>query len=221
MIKEEKQNTELRAEELESRVGNLDIQEDTILLNHQNFIKSTNSPINSGRSTPSQAKSDLFKLSLNKNKDNFKCMTAPPGMSAKYMEIFNDEYLTTNDSINEDAKDYSEKYLPLYGKNDQILNRQQLDGMEEHKLDSLKRNIPQNLDNLNSSPSSSKNSSNESLNYILRKDSINDQNSQITNSNSIDYSLNNLNLSKKKSLKTTLYRIFTQRKKSNIFKFIN
>ena len=35
------------------------------------------------------------------------------------------------------------------------------------------------------------------------------------NSNSNDY--NNFNLSKKKSLKTTLYRIFTQRKKSNFF----
>jgi hypothetical protein len=60
LIKEEKQNTELRAEELENRVNNLDLQ---------------HSPQNSGRSTPSQAKSDLYKISLAKSNDKYKCLT--------------------------------------------------------------------------------------------------------------------------------------------------
>ena len=61
------------------------------------------------------------------------------------------------------------------------------------------------------SPTSSKNSSNESLNYLSRKEVLDSQNA--ANSNSV-YSMNTFNLTKKKSLKTTLYRIFTQRKKS-------
>ena len=82
LIKEEKQNTELRAEELENRVINLD-------LNDENY--------NSGRSTPSQSKSDLYKGTLSKSKESYfnnmimanntnnsyKFSTAPPGMSAK------------------------------------------------------------------------------------------------------------------------------------------
>jgi hypothetical protein len=63
----------------------------------------------------------------------------------------------------------------------------------------------------NSSPNSSKNSSSDSLNYMLRKDGLANG---CTNSNG-DYPMNQFSLTKKKSLKTTLYRIFTQRKKSN------
>lgn len=88
MIKEEKQNTELRAEELESRVNN------------NNNYDNNNSPLNSGRSTPSQSKSDLmYKMSAKAGKESYKCMTAPPGMSAKYMEIFNDDCISANDVI--------------------------------------------------------------------------------------------------------------------------
>jgi hypothetical protein len=90
MIKEEKQNTELRAEELESRVNNLDMNDEDNGVVHlsqayakqhqqqqqqQQQQQAATSPINSGRSTPSQTKSDLFKLALNKNKDTFKSMT--------------------------------------------------------------------------------------------------------------------------------------------------
>jgi hypothetical protein len=65
----------------------------------------------------------------------------------------------------------------------------------------------------NTSPSSSKNSSSDSLNYILRKDSLTEANStNMVNTNS-EFS----NLTKKKSLKTTLYRIFTQRKKTGFY----
>ena len=91
MIKEEKQNTELRAEELESRVNNN---------NNNNSYDNANSPLNSGRSTPSQSKSDLmYKMSAKAGKESYKCMTAPPGMSAKYMEIFNDDCISANDVI--------------------------------------------------------------------------------------------------------------------------
>lgn len=75
MIKEEKQNTEMRAEELESRVNNLDLNDDATSMLGQAYMKQANSPVNSGRSTPSQTKSDLFKLNLAKNKDNYKSMT--------------------------------------------------------------------------------------------------------------------------------------------------
>jgi hypothetical protein len=60
------------------------------------------------------------------------------------------------------------------------------------------------------SPSSSKNSSSDSLNHVIR----NGQNPLLVNN---DYSMSqytsSVNGTKKKSLKTTLYRIFTQRKK--------
>ncbi|CAF0713100.1 unnamed protein product [Brachionus calyciflorus] len=172
LIKEEKQNTELRAEELENRVINLEIQDDTnLVLNHPVYLKSTNSPINSGRSTPCQTKSDLYKLSLKRNNENYKCMTAPPGMSSKYMEIFSEDQSDPNRSET------------------------------ENKLDTLKRQ--ENM--TSSSPSSSKGSSSDSLNYILRKDSITE-------------TANQIELSKKKSFKTTLYRIFTQRKKIQKFR---
>lgn len=74
-----------------------------------------------------------------------------------------------------------------------------------------------NSENMNTSPTSSRNSSSDSLNYLTRKDSLSESQSQRIhlNQETLDYSLNNLNLSKKKSLKTTLYKIFTQRKKSN------
>lgn len=71
LIKEEKQNTELRAEELESRVNNLDLQQTDDLINNY----ANNSPQHSGRSTPSQTKSDLFKISLSKSNDKYKCLT--------------------------------------------------------------------------------------------------------------------------------------------------
>ena len=77
-----------------------------------------------------------------------------------------------------------------------------------------------------SSPPSSKNSSSDSLNFIMgdQKSSLDGGslsgtgNCDLLNSNTIggacgDYSLNNYNLSKKKGLKSTLYRMFTQRKK--------
>ncbi len=74
----------------------------------------------------------------------------------------------------------------------------------------------------NQSPSSSKNSSSDSLNFILRKDgNIGPGSHQVNQdmlSDSIDYSLNNFNLSKKKSLKNTLYKMFTQRKKVQKFR---
>ena len=69
-----------------------------------------------------------------------------------------------------------------------------------------------NNHNNNTSPSSSKNSSSDSLNYILRKDSLTEPNS----SNMVNTNSEFSNFTKKKSLKTTLYRIFTQRKKSKI-----
>ena len=104
LIKEEKQNTELRAEELENRVNNLDLhQSDDLLINstynNNNNNNNKTSPQNSGRSTPSQTKSDLYKISLAKsNNDKYKCLTAPPGMSTKYMEIYgNDEYISNNE----------------------------------------------------------------------------------------------------------------------------
>ncbi|RNA09493.1 liprin-alpha-2 isoform X8 [Brachionus plicatilis] len=182
LIKEEKQSTELRAEELENRVINLDVQdEQNVLLNQ---MKTNESPVNSGRSTPSNLKTDLYKLSLkrnnssnnnsnnnnsnnnnsnnNSNNDSFKSKTAPPAMSSKYMEMFNQEM---NDVIR-----------------------------TEVKLEPISR-----IQNITStSPISSKDSSSDSLNYILRKDSDSSQS---------EYS------NKKKSLKTALYRIFTQRKK--------
>ena len=97
LIKEEKQTTELRAEELESRVNNLDLSNSInanidadnslsstqmgliITKQHQNYFR--NSPVNSGRSTPSQTKSDykseLIKLALNKTTrtEDYKSMT--------------------------------------------------------------------------------------------------------------------------------------------------
>ena len=152
----------MRAEELENKVINLD--DPNILLNQ---IQPNQSPINSGRSTPCNTKSDLYKLSLKRNNDSNKSKTAPPGMSSKYIEIFNQEM---ND-----------------------FNR------TEVKLDPIAR-----VQNLNStSPISSKDSSSDSLNYILRKDSDSSQS---------DYS------NKKKSLKTALYRIFTQRRKIQKFR---
>ncbi len=100
LIKEEKQNTELRAEELENRVNNLDLHQSDDLLINSTYNNNNNktSPQNSGRSTPSQTKSDLYKISLAKsNNDKYKCLTAPPGMSTKYMEIYgNDEYISNN-----------------------------------------------------------------------------------------------------------------------------
>lgn len=75
LIKEEKQNTELRAEELESRVNNLDLQQSDDVIVNSNYNKASNSPQNSGRSTPSQTKSDLYKISLSKQNDKFKCLT--------------------------------------------------------------------------------------------------------------------------------------------------
>lgn len=75
LIKEEKQNTELRAEELESRVNNLDLQQTDDLLNNYAANNKSNSPQNSGRSTPSQTKSDLYKLSLSKSNEKYKCLT--------------------------------------------------------------------------------------------------------------------------------------------------
>jgi hypothetical protein len=112
MIKEEKQNTEMRAEELESRVNNMEMgqcdeENNTVLINHNNGSNGY-SPLNSGRSTPIQTNkaSDLYKLSLNRSmssKDGYKCMTAPPGMSSKYMDIYGndspDEFMMTNDRM--------------------------------------------------------------------------------------------------------------------------
>lgn len=96
LIKEEKQNTEQRAEELENRVHNLDLSA-TITNNsdcgvsptltrsglemkpQQNYIVvDRQSPINSGRSTPSHTKSDILKMALNKPiqfGDDYKSMT--------------------------------------------------------------------------------------------------------------------------------------------------
>ncbi len=67
LIKVEKQSTELRAVELESRVNNISIQND-------NYIQS-NSPNNSEQSTPSNSKSDLYKFAFEKSKDINKFMT--------------------------------------------------------------------------------------------------------------------------------------------------
>lgn len=93
LIKEEKQSTELRTEELESRVNDLDLN--VSLKNHCDLNASPSSsqmglimmkqqqkynrqsPVNSGRSTPSQ-KSDMLKISLNKStrlEDEYKSMT--------------------------------------------------------------------------------------------------------------------------------------------------
>jgi len=65
LIKVEKQSTELRAVELESRVNN--IQNDTYM--------QSNSPMNSEQSTPSNSKSDLYKFAFEKPKEINKFMT--------------------------------------------------------------------------------------------------------------------------------------------------
>jgi len=216
LIKEEKQNTEMRAEELESRVITLDLHDEI------NYT--------SGRSTPSQAKSDLFKGNFVKSKENYfnnmmlnnaninnsyKFSTAPPGMSAKYMEIFNDEgCLSANET---DSKDLNEKYNTLYSRTQKMFpkNVENSDLMDYYKRNSNSNS--NNHNNSNISPSSSKNSSNDSINLFLRNKDAADG---IPNSNSIENSLSSLNYSnqKKKSLKTTLYRIFTQRKKIQKFR---
>ena len=212
LIKEEKQSTELRAEELENRVINLDLHD-------ENY--------NSGRSTPSQSKSDLYKSNLPKSKENYftnmlintngnnsyKFSTAPPGMSAKYMEIFNDEgCLSANEA---DSRDLNEKYASLYNKTQKFLNKNVDNG---DLADLAKRSTHVNCNNGNMSPTnSSKNSSSDSLNLFLRNKEVTDG---LPQSNSIENSLSSLSYSNKnkKSFKTTLYRIFTQRKKIQKFR---
>ena len=83
LIKEEKQNTEMRAEELESRVNNLELNGDEVNTNFK-----SNSPVNSGRSTPSQTKSDLFKVSLAKSKDNYKSLTVIKILNITLLFVF-------------------------------------------------------------------------------------------------------------------------------------
>ncbi len=120
LIKEEKQNTELRAEELESRVNNID----------------ENSPdvdMISGRSTPSQSKPDFYKMGLVKDiYASNKCYTAPPGMSSKYMEIYGHEY-NENEQLNNYEMDmgYNDKYSSMYIKPDPHFNKQ-YDTMGHH-----------------------------------------------------------------------------------------
>lgn len=167
-----------------------------------NLLTSNEIELNSGRSTPSQSKSDLYnKLHLVKDNYGNKCYTAPPGMSSKYMEIYSEDY---NDQGNHEAN-YEmdahlsyEKYTGMYGKTEAHFGKQYDTMNQVYMENGLKKE----------SPSSSKNSSSDSLNHVLRNGP-----SMNTMSNS-DYSMNNFNsMTKKKSLKTTLYRIFTQRKK--------
>jgi hypothetical protein len=199
MIKEEKQNTEARAEELESRVNMdmLQIHEDinnTVLMN--NGGSNNYSPMNSGRSTPIQNKSDLYKMSLNRSSN--KCLTAPPGMTSKYMEVYGQEDYQILSNGNEDN---NRKLFDTVGK--QRLHQVLLNNNNLNHSDLMN----------NQSPSSSKNSSSESLNSMLRKDSL--------DSNNMPLDYNNFNSNKKKSLKTTLYRMFTQRKKVQKYRTLN
>lgn len=201
LIKEEKQNTELRAEELESRVNHLD--ENLISSNYK-----ANSPeLNSGRSTPSQSKADLYKMGM--LKENYKSYSTPPALSSKYMEMYGEEYTVNNENgMNyEEGRDYNDKYTGIYSKPDLQLNKQyeiMNHGCLENGFTGLKKDP--------SSPSSSRNSSSDSLSYMLRKE-LNGQGNVLNENSTSEYSMSNLNATKKKSLKTTLYRIFTQRKK--------
>lgn len=105
LIKEEKQSTELRTEELESRVNVLDLS--VSLTNHCDLNPSPSSsqmglimmkqqqkynrhsPVNSGRSTPSQ-KSDMLKIPLNKStrlEDEFKSMTVSSSLFFNFSKL--------------------------------------------------------------------------------------------------------------------------------------
>ncbi len=118
LIKEEKQSTELRAEELESRVNNIDAD---------------SGELNSGRSTPSQSKSEFYKMGLVKDiYAGGKCYTAPPGMSSKYMDIYGQEY-NDAEQLNNYEMDmgYNDKYSSMYVKPDPHFNKQ-YDTMGHH-----------------------------------------------------------------------------------------
>ena len=264
MIKEEKENTEMRAEELESRVNHIHLDDDRRITNvnanshllsssylnrHHNRLAALDSPVDdSGRSTPQadHLKSDLLKLTLTKSirdphhsHSSSKSSTAPPGMSAKFMQIFGDEFISnTSDPIamNNEIKEYNERYRKqqqqqqqLYESPDSIIEENKYESMRRNLLTAAFQNNNNNNNNNNTSsdanlldsPLNSKTSSSDSLNYLLmRKDSFLDaqqglnmgsQSSNVNGSGSLDYSMNNF--AKKKSLKTTLYRMFTQRKK--------
>lgn len=141
-------------------------------------------------------------------------LKAPPGMSSKFMEMYgNDDYISNNEMPSA-IEETGDRFSNLYVKTDQYKQQQLLENPTNGNSNG----------NNNISPSSSKNSSSDSLNYILRKDTLADAaghsaSQMVSNNSNSDFS--NLNLTKKKSLKTTLYRIFTQRKKSKSFSILS
>jgi hypothetical protein len=143
--------------------------------------------------------------------------------------MFNDEFIAnTSDPItmNNEIRDYNERYRKMYADSPNNVEN----NIAENKYETMRRNLltaalqnnsnntsnhqnaainGTNGENYVDSPLNSKTSSSDSLNYLLlRKDAFMEQQS----SNSLDYQ-NGSSFAKKKSLKTTLYRMFTQRKK--------
>ena len=259
LIKEEKDNTELRAEELESRVNTV-ITNEAILENYDDDNKLINkvnykyfSPPNSGRSTPSHY-INRSNVAINKtlNQQNYthqqqqpqqqhvqfinKYQTAPPGMSIQRMNMFEDHFINETDFgnstepqqsglVNSNSTSNVQPQKPKYSntkpeqnnssnlKNSSVeelfkFNEQEIINGQVYANNS--HNLPQ-FQNPTNSPSLSlktlsNHSSEESINHLLMKQqmSLDPQ----TSNQPIDYPG-----SKKKSIKTTLYRMFSQRKK--------
>jgi hypothetical protein len=237
LIKEEKQTTEQRAEELESRVNSLDIaaaaandDEELICLESRREYSPGNKSNNSTSSTPTPNKTstDIYKTSLQRNANPYsnksnKCSTAPPGMSSKYMELFgsHQEQFITTEMMESNSKflqnNNSSAIYNIYHPNHNhgYLNKLDALSIPSKNSSAFNYNYNQNhnqhyfnnTNNNNSSPTDSRASSSDSSNCLT----VNGIGKLGDNNN--DYSIINREFAKKKSLKTTLYKMFTQRKK--------
>ena len=263
LIKEEKENTELRAEELESRVNIVNTIENNnnYAVDDEKLITKNNfkyfSPPNSGRSTPSHF-TNRSNVAINKTLNHHqiynnqpqqphvhfmnKYQTAPPGMSIQRMNMFDDSYLSeleqqqhqlnglvnSNNSLNaqqqqqqqqksakstsmvESVKTTSAEDLFKFNKNNNEMNEQQLyqsnanthSNSSNHLTSKQHQSQSQATDSPNLSLKTlSNHSSEESINHSLNRTD------QMTQQQQQEYS------NKKKGIKTTLYRMFSQRKK--------
>lgn len=249
LIKEEKESTEQRAEELESRVISFEMPDDQNAINshlsncNQISYKNIVSPTNSGRSTPSHYRKDFYPVSLPIQKNMLtqnvplgnKYKTAPPGMSLQRMQMFSEindngglhiiekqnDVLPNVSSLNAVANDYM---MSLCGKTDQILlNNKNVAGVTLSNEELLK------LDD-NSIAKAQKDANKKQLGFSNSpKQSIGSNDSLLQAQSAIPTTASNMSkdesqemlflnsmssLNKKKSLKTTLYRMFSQKKKS-------